>query len=89
MKINENYLLKKIAGKNIVVPVGEAAKNLNGMITLKNDSSLYLWECFKEDTTAEAVAKKISEEFGLDIAVAAEHVKKFVEILKPYGVFGE
>ena len=89
MKINENYLLKKIAGKNIVVPVGAAAKNLNGMITLKNDSSLYLWECFKEDTTIETVAEKVSEEFGLELETAAEYVKKFVDALAPHGVFGE
>ena len=89
MKINENYLLKKIAGKNIVVPVGDAAKNLNGMITLKNDSSLYLWECFKEDTTADIVAGKISEEFGLDIETAKSYVNNFIDKLTPYGVFGE
>ena len=89
MKINENYLLKKIAGKNIVVPVGDAAKNLNGMITLKNDSSLYLWECFKENTTITAVAEKISVEFGLEKEPAAMYVNNFVNQLTPYGVFGE
>ena len=59
MKINDNFLLKNIAGKNVVVPVGDAGKSLNGMITLKNESSVYLWNCFKADISVEDVIDKI------------------------------
>jgi len=89
MKINENFLLKNIAGKNVVVPVGSAGKNLNGMITLKNDSSVYLWKCFAEDVSPEEVAEKIVNEFGLEYEKATAYVNAFIEKLSPYGVFGE
>ncbi|MBE7065425.1 MAG: PqqD family protein [Ruminococcaceae bacterium] len=89
MKINENFLLKNIAGKNVVVPVGAAAKNLNGMITLKNESAVYLWECFKEDTAMENVAEKISKEFDIEYEIAMGYVKSFVDKLLPHGVFGD
>lgn len=87
MKINENFLLKNIAGKNVVVPVGDAGKCLNGMITLKNDSSVYLWNCFKSDVSVEEVIDKIVNEFGLEKTVAESYVNGFVAKLSPYGVF--
>ena len=87
MKINENFLLKNIAGRNVVVPVGEAGKSLNGMITLKNESSVYLWTCFKSDVSVEEVIEKIVSEFGLEKAVAESYVNGFVAKLSPYGVF--
>lgn len=87
MKINEKFLLKNIAGKNVVVPVGDAGKNLNGMITLKNESSVYLWNCFKEDISVDEVVEKIVAEFGLDKDVADSYVNGFVSKLSPYGVF--
>lgn len=87
MKINENFLLKNIAGKNVVVPVGEAGNLLNGMITLKNDSAVYLWNCFKEDISLEEVTDKIVKEFGIDREKATVYVCNFVEKLSPYGVF--
>ncbi|MBQ8165004.1 MAG: PqqD family protein [Clostridia bacterium] len=87
MKINESFLLKNIAGKNVVVPVGEAGKKLNGMITLKNDSSVYIWKCFKEDVSIEEVADKIVKEFNIDREKAVAYVNSFIEKLSPYGVF--
>lgn len=89
MKINEKFLLKNIAGKNVVVPVGDAGKYLNGMITLKNESSVYLWNCFKEDVSAEDVSAKITQEFGLEKEKADAYVNGFIKKLSPYGVFGE
>ena len=87
MKINSSFLLKNIAGNNVVVPVGDAGKKLNGMITLKNDSSVYLWKCFEEETTEEEVVDKVIKEFGIEKDVAMGYVENFVTKLSSYGVF--
>ena len=87
MKINQNFLLKKIAGNDVVVPVGEAGKKLNGMITLKNDSSVYLWKCFEEDVQPEEVVEKVVKEFNIDRDTAFRYVNGFIDKLSPYGVF--
>ena len=34
MKLSENFVLKNIAGENVVMPVGEAVGKINGMIKL-------------------------------------------------------
>ena len=39
MKINENFLLREVAGNAVVVPVGDAADRFSGMIKL-NESTI-------------------------------------------------
>ena len=41
MKVKDGFVLRAIAGSNIVVPVGAATAQFNGMITL-NDSGAFL-----------------------------------------------
>ena len=43
IKIKEGFLLRKVAGDHVVVPVGEAGKVFHGMIRL-NDTGAFLWE---------------------------------------------
>ena len=45
MQIKPGFAMRKIAGSNIVVPVGAASSDFNGMITL-NDTGAFLWNCF-------------------------------------------
>ena len=54
MKIKSNFAKRKIADSNIVVPVGPAIKDFNGMITL-NDSASFFWDCMINETTEEEV----------------------------------
>lgn len=35
MKIKENFILRKIAGDDVVVPIGENIADFNGAITFK------------------------------------------------------
>jgi len=43
MKIKEGFILRKVAGKHVVVAVGSASKILNGMIRL-NDTGAICWD---------------------------------------------
>ena len=40
MKLNENYILKTVAGMPVVVPVGDAAARIHGMITRNAEESV-------------------------------------------------
>ena len=42
MKIKENYMLRKVADCYVVVPIGEAVAEFNGMINL-NEVGAFLW----------------------------------------------
>ena len=58
MKIKSNFAKRKIADSNIVVPVGPAIKDFNGMITL-NDSASYFWDCMINETAKRDIEKFI------------------------------
>ena len=43
MKIKDNFILREIAGEHILIPVGEAALRVHGMVTL-SESAVILYE---------------------------------------------
>ena len=50
MKLKEGFLLREVAGSNIVVPVGKAELDFGGMLTL-NPVGAFIWNQLSEDTT--------------------------------------
>lgn len=58
IKIKEGFLLRKVAGDHVVVPVGEAGKVFHGMIRL-NDTGAFLWEQCRKETTKEQVLQTV------------------------------
>ena len=71
MKVKSEYILRELAGQNIVVPIGSEAVNFNGVITL-NNSGKRLFKKLKEETTKEidpAKAKETYNQSNKDISV--------------------
>ena len=42
MRIKKKFVLREIAGEYVLVPVGEAARELNGIVTV-NELGAFLW----------------------------------------------
>ena len=80
MKLREGYLLRKVAGKNIVVSVGSDVE-FNGMLTL-NDTGVFFWELLKNDTTKEEMLAKILEEYDVSQDEASQDLDDFLNKLK-------
>lgn len=76
MKISDGFLLKTVAGKNIVVSVG-AEVNFNGMLTL-NDTGVFLWNLLKNHTTKEEMLKKMLEEYDVEENIASTDIDNFL-----------
>lgn len=81
MKIKSGFAKRKIAGSNIVVPVGSATKDFNGMITL-NDSGSFFWDSMLSDTTEDEVVKKVLEEYDIDEETARRDIEKIIKMLE-------
>ena len=58
MKLNENYILKTVAGMPVVVPVGEAVNNIRGMITLNGPAEI-IWKALENGESYEEIVAKI------------------------------
>ncbi len=85
MQIKENYVLRQVAGENLVVPLGENSVNFNSIITL-NESGKFLWEQLQTDTTAEKLVDAMLGVYEIDRKTAERDVLSFIKSLKDNGI---
>ena len=83
MKLKDGFILRRVAGKTVVLPCDEAL-DLNMMITL-NDTGAFLWEMLQEETTQEALVAALLGEYDVDEETAKASVAAFVEKLNANG----
>lgn len=88
MKIKDGFAKRKIAGSNIVVPVGKQSIEFNGMITL-NDSGSFFWDCFSKDITIDDAVKMVTDEYEIDAQTARQDIDNFVEMLRKNNLLDE
>lgn len=81
MKIKEGYLLREVAGSNIVVPVGSGAMDFSGVITL-NEVGSFIWKLLENDTTKEEILSNLLNEYDVDKAMAESDIDEFINKLK-------
>ena len=88
MKIKENFMLRKVADCFVVVPIGAAVAQFNGMINL-NEAGAFLWQQLENDTTSEAVVAAMLEQYDVDEATAKADVDKFIAQLREASLIEE
>jgi hypothetical protein len=80
MKIKKGFMLRKVAGENVVVAIAEASKSLNGMIKL-NDTGAFVWNLIKDGATKEDIVEKICNEYEISNEQAKADLDAFLEVL--------
>ncbi|WP_297131102.1 PqqD family protein [uncultured Eubacterium sp.] len=88
MRIKKGFTVRNIAGSDIVVPVGNAERVFNGMITL-NESGTFFWNALLKDTTVDEVVKKVTLEYDVDESKAKADVEKFINLLRENNLIEE
>ena len=85
----KDVILREIAGEYILVPVGEAALKLHGMITV-SESGYVIWQKLCEgDCSEEGLVKALCAEYEVDAATAAADVREFLCRLSELGLVSE
>ncbi len=85
MKLSENYILKNIAGTAVVVPVGDAVKDIKGMITLNGPAEI-IWKGLQENKSIDDIANEIKSEYDADEDVIRADIDAFLLKLKAYKI---
>ena len=80
MKIRDGYLLRSVAGKNIVVSVG-AQLDFNGMLTL-NDTGVFFWNLLSKGATKEEMLDSLLAEYDVGADDASKDIDEFIGKLK-------
>lgn len=84
MKRSADFLLRQVAGSQVLVPVGAATKRFPGMIRM-NDTGCYLWRLLETEQTRESLTKALLARYEVTAEQAAQDVDAFVDKLLPTG----
>jgi hypothetical protein len=84
MKIKENFVLRQIAGAWVVLPLGSATLDFNGMLTL-NESGVLLWRLLERGCERENLVTALLKEYDVQASIAEADVDEFLEKLKKAG----
>lgn len=88
MKLNQDYMLRSIAGEYVIVPTGDASRKLNGLITV-NDTALVIWKGIEAGKSDDQIVQQLLEEFEVDRDLAEKDVAGFQQMLKEQGILLE
>ena len=83
MQLKDGFILRSVAGENVVVPTGEDL-NLNMMITL-NETGKLLWERLSQGAGEEELVALLLKEYEVDEETAKAHVARFVGKMRENG----
>lgn len=81
MKIEKEYILREIADDYIIVPVGKAAMEFNGMITV-NETGAFLWKILTKGSTKEELLHAMLEEYEVSAKEAEADIDEFLQLLQ-------
>ena len=81
MKISNEYIIINIAGDYIIVPVGQAAFDFQGLITV-NEIGVYIWGLLQEQNiTFDNLLAAILDEYDVSQTVAKQDLTDFLNQL--------
>ena len=82
MKIKKGFVVRTIAGQNVVMSLGEASKIFNGVIKL-NDSARFIWDMLVVGAQRDEIINALVAEYeGVDRELLEKDVDALIDTLK-------
>lgn len=82
MKRNAGFMMRQVAGRYVLAPVGDTVKTFSGMITM-NATGKFLWDLLEQDQTVDSLAQALVNTYEVELDKAKEDVVKYLEPLLP------
>jgi hypothetical protein len=79
--IKKELIKREIAGETVLVPVGQAVYDANGLFIL-NELGAFIWNLLPEVNTADEICKAVLEEYDVHQETAAADIAEFLDKLK-------
>ncbi|MBR2929896.1 MAG: PqqD family protein [Clostridia bacterium] len=77
MKIKEGFVLRHVAGTDVVLPISGATLSFRGMLTL-NETGSMIWRLLEEGATRDELANAVISEYEVSAEEALADVDKFI-----------
>ena len=81
----KRFVLRKVAGENILVPVGNTALTFNGLVTL-NESGAFSVETYGKKQDREELVQEVLQEYEVSEEQARLDIGQFLTYLAKAGV---
>lgn len=81
MKTKKGFMLRSVGGRHVVVAIGKASEEFNGLITL-NETGAFLWQQLQKGTTYNDMLSAMLDEYDVDEATARAGIDAFIETAK-------
>ena len=81
MRIKKKFVLREIAGEYVLVPVGEAARELNGIVTV-NELGAFLWNLLQEEQTEQTLLNAVLDAYAVEEERARQDIRGFLPLLR-------
>ena len=74
-------MMRQVAGRYVLAPVGETVKTFSGMITM-NATGKFLWDLLAEEKTLDEMAKAMADAYEVDFEQSKKDIEAFLEPLR-------
>lgn len=79
------FILREVAGETLLIPVGETALKMNGMITL-DPVAAEIWKLLQQNADRAAILGNILSRFDVDEATAGKDLDEFLTQMRENGL---
>lgn len=76
-RARDNFIHRKVAKRDILIPVADNVANFNGYIEL-NETAMFLWDCLQEPHTGAELADKLTDEYEVSEEKATADIAAFL-----------
>ena len=88
MRVQDEFVLREIAGDYVIIPTGKTVLKFNGLITV-NEVGAFLWNMLQKEVSLDDLVKGVLDEYDVDAEVAKEDIQEFLGTLKEGGILEE
>ncbi len=81
MKASSRFIYRTVAGEHLLIPTGEAAQKIRGLIAL-SESGAVLYALLRDGCTRQALVNALTQEYEVDAQEAARDVDAFLEQMR-------
>lgn len=88
MKVNNQFILRNVAGDYLLIPTGRCALDVKGLILL-SESGVLLYNKLMEGCTEEQLAAALTAEYEVSLQEAAQDTKAFLDQMRQLNILVE
>lgn len=85
MKLKQEFVVRNVAGDNVLIPVVNCGDTFQGLITM-NETGLFIWDKITKEYEREDIINAMLEEYEIDYDTAKININDFCDQLVTLGI---